>query len=128
MSYDQWWMGIRAGGKHFHLWFTLEDGRLFVTLTDQDQEAQWEGHNRERPILDLKPRIPGELTLYNIEGEITVHMKVNPSSRPVRRAGRIPPSALDSAPSVRPLPVSPNQNIHFAGPRSLARAGCSTSL
>jgi hypothetical protein len=51
MDYDQWWMGIQAGGKYFHLWFTLEDGRLCVRLTDQDDEnGQWEGDNRERPL------------------------------------------------------------------------------
>jgi hypothetical protein len=35
---DQWWMGIQSGGKDFHLWFTLEDGRLCVLLCDQDEE------------------------------------------------------------------------------------------
>ena len=51
MDHDQWWIGIEAGGKHFHLWFTSEDGRLCVRLTDQDDESgQWEGDNRERPL------------------------------------------------------------------------------
>jgi len=51
MSHDQWWMGIQAGGKDFHLWFTLEDGRLCVRLSDQDDEnAEWEGDNRKRPL------------------------------------------------------------------------------
>ena len=50
MDHDQWWIGIEAGGKHFHLWFTSEDGRL-SRLTDQDDESgQWEGDNRERPL------------------------------------------------------------------------------
>lgn len=51
MSHDQWWMSIRAGGKDCHLWFTLEDGRLCVRLSDQDDEnAVWEGDNREMPL------------------------------------------------------------------------------
>jgi hypothetical protein len=51
MDHDQWWMGIQAGGKDFHLWFTVEDGRLCVRLSDQDDEnAQWEGDNREKPV------------------------------------------------------------------------------
>jgi hypothetical protein len=51
MAHDCWWMGIDAGGKHFHLWFTLEDGKLCVRLSDQDDEnAEWEGDNRERPF------------------------------------------------------------------------------
>ena len=52
MDHDQWWMGIQSGGKDLHLWFTLEDGRLCVRLSDQDDEnAEWEGDNRERPSL-----------------------------------------------------------------------------
>jgi hypothetical protein len=51
MSHHGWWMGIEAGGKHFHLWFTLEDGRLCVRLSDQDEEnTTWEGDNRENPL------------------------------------------------------------------------------
>lgn len=51
MAHDSWWMGVEAGGKHFHLWFTLEDGRLCVRLTDQNEEnTEWEGDNRERPL------------------------------------------------------------------------------
>ena len=50
MDHDQWWMGIQSDGKDLHLWFTLEDGRLCVRLSDQDDEnAEWEGDNRERP-------------------------------------------------------------------------------
>ena len=51
MDYDKWWMGIQSGGKDFHLWFSVEGGRLCVRLSDQDdEEAQWEGDNRERPL------------------------------------------------------------------------------
>ena len=51
MDHDQWWMGIEAGGKLFHLWFTSEDGRLCVRLSDQGEEdAVWEGDNRERTV------------------------------------------------------------------------------
>ena len=52
MSHDQWWMGINAGGRYFHLNFGLSDGRLTVNLSDQDDEeyTDWEGDNRERPI------------------------------------------------------------------------------
>src|SRR5664279_5803047 len=51
MDHDQWWMGIEAGGKAFHLWFTLEDGRLCVRLSDQgDENAQWRGDNRPKPL------------------------------------------------------------------------------
>jgi hypothetical protein len=50
MNHDQWWIGIQSGGKDFHLWFT-EDGRLCVCLSDQDDEnARWEGDNREKPL------------------------------------------------------------------------------
>ena len=37
MSHDQWWMGIEAGGKYFHLNFGLIDGRLTVHLSDQGE-------------------------------------------------------------------------------------------
>ena len=51
MSHDQWWMGIEAGGKYFHLNFDVKDGRLCVHLSDQGEEyAEWEGDNRERPL------------------------------------------------------------------------------
>ena len=49
MDNNQWWMGIQAGGRYFHLWFSLEDGCLCVRLSDQDDEdARWEGDNREK--------------------------------------------------------------------------------
>ena len=39
------WEFNRAG-KEFALWFTLEDGRLCVRLSDQDDEnAWWDGDN-----------------------------------------------------------------------------------
>jgi hypothetical protein len=48
MSHDQWWMGLESGGKHFHLWFVLREGRLQVQVSDQDDEdAVWEGDSRE---------------------------------------------------------------------------------
>jgi hypothetical protein len=51
MSHDHWWMGIEAGGKHFHLTFGVRDGKLYVDLSDQGEEyAEWEGDNRERPF------------------------------------------------------------------------------
>jgi hypothetical protein len=51
MSHDQWWMGIEAGGRYFHLNFSLDDGRLWVRLSDQGEEnAEWEGDNRERQV------------------------------------------------------------------------------
>jgi hypothetical protein len=51
MSHDQWWMGIEAGGKYFHLNFDVKDGRLCVHLSDQgDEYAEWEGDNREKPL------------------------------------------------------------------------------
>jgi len=51
MSHDHWWMGIEAGGKHFHLNFGVHDGRLWVRLSDQGKEnTEWEGDNRERPL------------------------------------------------------------------------------
>ena len=28
MCHDHWWMGIRSGGKYFHLNFGVKDGRL----------------------------------------------------------------------------------------------------
>jgi hypothetical protein len=49
MNHDGWWMGIEAGGKHFHLNFGVTDGRLWVHLMDQDDEgAEWNGDSRER--------------------------------------------------------------------------------
>jgi hypothetical protein len=55
MSHDQWWMGIEAGGRYFHLNFSLDDGRLSVHLSDQtddqgEQYAEWEGDNREKHL------------------------------------------------------------------------------
>jgi len=44
MCHDHWWMGIRAGGKHFHLNFGVKDGRLWVHLSDKSEDgADWEG-------------------------------------------------------------------------------------
>ena len=52
MSHDQWWMGIEAGGKYFHLNLGLnDDGQFYVNLSDQgDEDAEWEGDNREKPL------------------------------------------------------------------------------
>jgi hypothetical protein len=51
MSHDHWWMGLEAGGRLFHLNFAVQDGRLWVCLSDQGEDAtEWEGDNRERPI------------------------------------------------------------------------------
>jgi hypothetical protein len=51
MSHDHWWMGLNSGGKYFHLNFGVEDGRLWVRLSDQDEEnAEWEGDGRENPM------------------------------------------------------------------------------
>ena len=51
MAHDYWWMGLEAGGKRLHLNFGVHDGRLWVHLSDQDDEnAEWEGDNRERPL------------------------------------------------------------------------------
>jgi hypothetical protein len=47
---NQWWMEIQAGGRDFHIWFTMEDGRLCVRLTDQQDEVQWEGDNRPKAL------------------------------------------------------------------------------
>jgi hypothetical protein len=42
-------MGINSGGKSFHLNFGIEDGQLWVHLSDQDDEnAEWEGDGREK--------------------------------------------------------------------------------
>jgi hypothetical protein len=55
MDHDQWWMGIEAGGRYFHLNFSLDDGRLSVHLSDQtddqgEHSAEWESDNREKPL------------------------------------------------------------------------------
>ena len=51
MAHDHWWMGLEAGGKHFHLNFGVQGGRLWVRLSDQGEEnAEWEGDSREMPI------------------------------------------------------------------------------
>lgn len=50
MSHDHWWMGIEAGGKYLHLNFGVREGRLYVHLSDQgEDDAEWEGDNREQP-------------------------------------------------------------------------------
>ena len=55
MAHDHWWMGLGAGGKYFHLNFGVQDGRLWVRLSDQgDENTEWEGDNRERPIPHLE--------------------------------------------------------------------------
>jgi hypothetical protein len=51
MNHDAWWMGINAGGKYFHLNFGIRDGRLTVHLSDQEEEGEWEGDNRDREPL-----------------------------------------------------------------------------
>jgi len=43
MAYDHWWMGLEAGGKHFHLNFGIQDGRLWVRLSDQGEESTENG-------------------------------------------------------------------------------------
>ena len=51
MAHDHCWMGLEAGGKYFHLNFGVQDGRLWVRLSDQgEDDTEWEGDNRERPI------------------------------------------------------------------------------
>jgi hypothetical protein len=51
MAHDHWWMGLEAGGKYLHLNFGVQDGRLWVRLSDQGEEnAEWKGDSRERPI------------------------------------------------------------------------------
>jgi hypothetical protein len=51
MSHEHWWLGLEAGGKYFHLNITATDGLLRVHLSDQgDEDAEWEGDNRERPF------------------------------------------------------------------------------
>ena len=51
MAHDHWWMGLEAGGKRFHLNFGVQDGHLWVRLSDQGEEnTEWEGDSRERPI------------------------------------------------------------------------------
>jgi hypothetical protein len=51
MWHDQWFMGIEARGKYFHLNFATSGGKLHVHLSDQgDEYAEWEGDNRERPF------------------------------------------------------------------------------
>jgi len=51
MSHNHWWMGIEAAGKYFHLNFGMQDGRLWVRLSDQGEEdTEWEGDNREKPL------------------------------------------------------------------------------
>src|ERR1039458_5755885 len=57
MAHRHWWMGLEAGGKHLHLDFGVQDGRLWVRLSDQGEEnAEWEGDSRERPIPGVDER------------------------------------------------------------------------
>jgi len=48
LSHDAWWMGMTAGGKYFYLNFGIRNGRLAVHLSDQEEEGEWEGDNREK--------------------------------------------------------------------------------
>ena len=49
MSHEGWFMGIKAGGKHFHLNFGVVDGQLWVHLMDQgDGNTEWEGDHRDK--------------------------------------------------------------------------------
>jgi len=51
MAHDHWWLGLEAGGRHFHLNFGVQGGRLWVRLSDQgDEGKEWEGDSRERPL------------------------------------------------------------------------------
>jgi hypothetical protein len=51
MAHDHWWLGLEAGGRYLHLNFGVENGRLWVRLSDQgDESMEWEGDGRERPI------------------------------------------------------------------------------
>jgi hypothetical protein len=51
MSHDHWWMGLEAGGQLFHLNFGVQDGRLWVRLSGQNEDAaEWEGDSREKPL------------------------------------------------------------------------------
>jgi len=51
MAHDHWWMGLEAGGKHFHLSCGVGGGRWWVRLADQSGESrEWEGDSRERPV------------------------------------------------------------------------------
>ena len=59
MAHDHWWMGLEAGGKHFHLNFGVQDGRLWVRLPDQGEEnAEWEGDSRRVPIPGVDEQAP----------------------------------------------------------------------
>jgi len=44
-------MGINASGKYFHLNFGIRDGRLSVHLSDQEDDGEWEGDNRDKPLI-----------------------------------------------------------------------------
>ena len=49
MSHDHRWMGLEAGGRYFHLNFGVQEGHLWVRLSDQsDDGPEWEGDHRER--------------------------------------------------------------------------------
>jgi len=49
---DGWGISITAAGKELYLVFTVEaDGRLWVRLTDMDDDSVWwNGDNRPRPL------------------------------------------------------------------------------
>lgn len=52
MAHDHWWMGIESSGKYFRLNITVQDGRLYVHLSDQgegQEDVEWEGDHREKP-------------------------------------------------------------------------------
>jgi hypothetical protein len=70
MAHDHWWMGLEAGGKYFHPNFGVQGGRLWVRLSDQgDENAEWEGDSRERPIPGVDEQALGRcLGPIQIEG------------------------------------------------------------
>jgi hypothetical protein len=80
MGHDQWWMGIEAGGRYFHLNFSLDDGRLHVHLSDQtddqgDEDAEWEGDNREKHL----PGVSWTRWRLRTNSFMVTRRRVNPS-------------------------------------------------
>jgi hypothetical protein len=50
ISHDRWFMGIEAGGKHFHLNFAMSGGKLHVQLSDQGEASRSGAWSRNRYV------------------------------------------------------------------------------
>lgn len=69
MSHDHWWMSIDAGGKYFHQNIGVQNGQLWVRLSDQrDENTEWEGTARKGRVRALMSNL-GNVDSHLPKGE-----------------------------------------------------------